>query len=272
MPKKQTNLSVIILTWNTADVTLKCVQTIKKYLSDLEYEIIIVDNGSNDDTVKILEKEGGTKVIKNKTNLGFSKGNNIAANIATGEYLFFLNSDMELTDNKLIDMFNYINKHPEIGLIGPKFLNSNLTEQGSVFPPQTSLNAFREFWLGQKTFSKYIPNSTNPTEVFSISGGALLISRQFFKKIGGWDQRYFFYYEDLELCRQVRKLKKKIYYFPECRIIHRHGISGKSLASSDNQWRRLIPSSKIYHGLFKHYFLFLITWSGQKFRHFFVTK
>lgn len=257
-------LSIIITTWNTADITLRCVQTIKKYLQNFKYEIIIADNGSSDDTVDTLKKEGGVLIIENKSNLGFGKGNNIAAAKARGKYLLFLNSDIELLDNKLIDMFKYIKLHPDIGLIGPKFLNIDLSDQGSVFPPQTLSNAFREFWLGQNSYSKYVPQNKEPVEVFSISGGAVMIKRSLFEKIGGWDNKYFMFYEDLELCRQIRKLGYKIYYYPKCRVVHRHGASGKSLAGSKNQWHRLIPSSKIYHGLLKHYLLLLITWSGQK--------
>lgn len=262
--KRTCQLSIIIVTWNTADITLKCIQTIKKYIHHLQYEIIVADNFSNDDTVSKLKKEGGVIIIENKSNLGFGRGNNIAAKKAKGDYLLFLNSDMELLDNKLVDMFNYINLNPEIGLIGPKFLNIDLTDQGSVFPPQTLFNAFREFWLGQDSYSKYVPQAKEPVEVFSVSGGAVMIKRSLFEKIDGWDKRYFMFYEDLELCRQVKKLGYKIFYYPQCRLIHRHGASGKSLADTSNQWRRLIPSSKIYHGLLKHYLLFLITWSGQK--------
>lgn len=257
-------LSIIIVTWNTADTTIKCIQSIKKYLLNFNYEIIVVDNASTDDTVVKLKKEGGVVVVKNKSNLGFGVGNNIGAKIAKGEYILFLNSDMELLDNKLIHMINYLDSHSQIGLISPKFLNIDLTDQGSVFPDQSLFNAFREFWLGQKTYSKYVPAGDEPIEVYSVSGGAVLIKLSLFKQIRGWDKRYFMYFEDLELCRQIKKLGYKIYYYPKCQIIHHHGVSGKSLFDSSNQWRRLIPGSKIYHGTIKHYLLFIITWSGQK--------
>lgn len=259
------DLSIIIVTWNTADITLKCVQTINKYITNkLKYEILVSDNGSTDDTVKKLINEKNVTVIENGSNLGFGKGNNVATLKAKGKYILFLNSDMELTDSKLVDMYRYIDSNTNIGIVGPKFLNIDGSDQGSVFPPQTLLNAFREFWLGQKTFSKYVPLEQDPIQVFSISGGAVLIRRKLFEKIGGWDKRYYMYYEDLELCRQITKLGYSIYYYPACRFIHRHGASGKSLANSANQWRRLIPSSKIYHGFIKHYLLFIVTWSGQK--------
>ncbi len=257
-------LSIIIPTWNTSTTTLKCVQSLKKYLKNFSYEIIIVDNASTDKTEEIFKKEKGIVYIKNKTNLGFGKANNIGAKKAKGEYLFFLNSDMIAIDDSLVDMFEYLKNNPKIGLIGPKFLNTDKTPQGSIFPPQTALNAFKEYWLMQKTYSKYFPKTNKPTEVYSLSGGAMLIPKKIFKEVGGWDKRYFMYFEDLELCRQLRKHGYKIYYFPRCQFIHRHGASGKKLADSQNQWRRLIPSSKIYHGTFNHYLLNFIIWSGQK--------
>ncbi|HOY61064.1 MAG TPA: glycosyltransferase family 2 protein [Candidatus Woesebacteria bacterium] len=270
--KTHSQLSIIIVTWNTADITLKCVQSIKKYLKNLNYEIIIVNNASTDDTVTKLKKEGGVVIVENESNLGFGGGNNAGAAVAKGEYLLFLNSDMELIDNKLIEMYEYLTSHPDVGIIGPKFLNIDLTPQGSVWPPQTISNAFKEFWLGHNTYSKYVPASKEPIEVFSVSGGAIMMKDSLFKKVGGWDKRYFMYFEDLELCRQIRKLGYKIYYYPDCKVIHRHGTSGKDLTDISNQWRRLIPSSKIYHGHFKHLLLFLVTWSGQKWQKLFFKK
>src|SRR5690606_8080415 len=91
-------LSIIIVTWNTAEVTLKCVKTVKKYLSGINPQIIVVDNASTDNTLSLLNKEK-IIVIKNKQNVGFSKAANIGAKHATGKYLLFLNSDIELIDN-----------------------------------------------------------------------------------------------------------------------------------------------------------------------------
>ncbi len=91
-----------------------------------------------------------------------------------------------------------------------------------------------------------------------------MIKKDFFKEIGGWNEKYFFYFEDLDLCRNIRNHQKAIFYYPECRVIHRHGASGKNLAPAADQWRRLVPGSIKYHGAFNHYFLNLIIWSGQK--------
>lgn len=256
-------LSIIIVTWNTAEITKKCVDTINQYLPN--QEIIIVDNGSQDNTVEILKKVKNVKIIENHANLGFAKANNIGLKQATNDYLVFMNSDIELIDSSLLNMVSYIQKNPHIGIIGPKFLNPDLTPQASVFPPQTPINAFKEFWLNQKdAYSKYLPKGNNPTKVSYISGGFIVVKKDYFTQIGRWNEKYFFYFEDMDLCRQVTKSGKDIIFYPQCQVIHRHGASGKNLAPSQDQWRRLIPSSIKFHGYFKHYFINFIIWSGQK--------
>lgn len=257
-------LSIIIPTWNTADITLKCVKTILNKLPNGTAEIIVVDNGSTDNTKNLFSKNKAIKYIQNSSNLGFSKGCNIGAKHSSGKYLFFLNSDMEFFNDKLSSMLKFYRQTKDCGIVGPQFLNPDLTIQGSVFPNQSLYNAIKQYWFGLNTFSKYYPDTDKPLSVWAISGGAILISRKLFNQLGGWDEKYFFYYEDLDLCRKIRNINKYIYYFPEFKLIHRHGASGQNITDSLNQWRRLIPSSKIYHGLFVHYLLFLITWIAQK--------
>ncbi len=263
-------VSIIIVTWNTAKITLKCIKTIHKYLNNkLNYEIIVIDNNSTDNTKDLLSKE---KIIyfHNQNNDGFAKGNNIGVKKSHGEYLFFLNSDMEFIDDQLISMLDFYQKNPNIGLIGPMFLNTDLSPQGSVFPPQTISNAFKEFFLNIKnSYSKYVPKTKIPLKVWSISGGAMLIKKDLFCKAGLWNEKYFMYYEDLDLCRSIRKIKKDIFYFPQFKVIHAHGQSGKNLVSAKDQWRRLIPSSIKYHGFINHYLINSTIWLGQKFHYFF---
>lgn len=256
-------ISIIIVTWNTAKITQKCVQTINKFIDNPE--IIIVDNNSKDNTIELLSREKNVKIIKNNDNLGFSKANNIGLKYATQKNILFMNSDIELIDNSINDLLLYFQNKNNIGIIGPKFLNSDLTPQASVFPKQSVLNAIKEFYLNQKnSYTNYIPLTENPTKVWAISGGCILTSKSFFKSISCWNEKYFFYFEDMDLCRKINKIGKDVIYFPKCKIIHRHGVSGAKLADPQNQWRRLISGSKIFHGLFKHYLINFILWSGQK--------
>lgn len=258
-------VSIIIPTWNTSAITQKCVATIKKFLPANFAEVIIVDNGSTDSTQSDFSKIKDLVYLRLDNNYGFGYANNAGAKIATAPYLFFLNSDMELLDDSLVSMVDYLQNHPAVGLIGPQFLNPDLTPQGSVFPAQNIFNAFSEFWLKKNTYSKYTADTNNISNVWAISGGAVLISKKLFQDFGGWDKRYFMYFEDLELCRQVRRHHLHVVYYPKMTVVHRHGASGAKLTNSSNQWRRLIPSSITYHGFFYHHLLNFTIWSGQKF-------
>ena len=101
-------------------------------------------------------------------------------------------------------------------------------------------------------------------EGWSIFWTAVHFCEPTLKKVGLMDERYFMYFEDLDYCKRVKRSGLKVYYYPEAEIIHSHGISGKGVASDKDQWRRLIPGSKIYHGPIKHYLIYAIAWLGQK--------
>lgn len=264
MPPKTPTLSIIIPTWNTAETTKQCIDSLNRFLSSsLNFEIILVDNNSTDNTQQLVSRLSRVVYLKNSANLGFSKACNIGFRHSQGKYLLFLNSDMLLIDNSLIHMLAFLKQHRNIGAIGPKFLNPDLTPQASVFPPQTVPNAIRQFWFNLPSYSKYIPSENIPTGVANISGGAILIKRSNFIKAGKWNENYSFYFEDLDLCRRLQSLDLQLYYYPHCQIIHHHGLSGKNIVDPQNQWRRLIPGSKIYHGPFKHYLISLIIKLGN---------
>lgn len=260
-------LSIIIVTWNTADITCQAIKSIYKHLKNISFQVIVVDNNSSDNTItqikKITQKHSNLILIKNKQNFGFSKANNIGVNKANGQYLFFLNSDTLLSDNSVLKAIDFLDKNQSsIGIIAPQLLNADKSPQNSVFPPQTIINAIRQFALNQPNkFTKYTPKKSGP--VNAVSGAALIISSLDFNKIGGWNEHFFFYFEDLDLCRKIHQYGKKVYYYKQSQIIHLHGQSDKKTNQSQ-QWKRLIPSSIIYHGHIKHYLLFLLLWLSQK--------
>jgi len=262
------NTTFIILNWNTAQITKKCVLSIYKHLDKKDFQIVIVDNASTDNSIslfkKLQKKHKNLFIIKNQSNLGFSAGNNTAQKYFITKYLVFLNSDILLFDNSITNAINYLKKHKNIGLVAPKLILADGTTQNSIYPPQTIINAIKQYWFGKKTFSPYFSTSKKPTTVWAVAGAAIIIKSCLFKKIGMWNEKYFIYFEDLDLCRSLRKINKKIIYFPKAKLIHLHGSSGQSIANQSNQWKRLIPSSIKYHGILKHYLLFLIVWIGQK--------
>jgi len=260
----------IILNWNTPKLTSSCVSSIYKYLKNYPFRLVIVDNGSTDNSVAVFKKlqlkYPNFHLVVSNTNKGFSAGNNLARQYFNTKYLVFLNSDISLIDDSITQAISYLKQHQHIGLIAPKLILADGSTQNSVFPPQTLINAIKHYWFGKKSFSPYSPLSNQPTPVWAVAGAAIIIKSALFKKIGMWNEKYFIYFEDLDLCRSLRKINKKIVYFPKTKLLHMHGQSGKKIATLPNQWKRLIPSSIKYHGIIKHYILFMIVWIGQKLR------
>ena len=260
-------LSIIVVSYNTKPILEKCLLSVFKEGEGVldGFEVVVIDNASSDDSVKMIKKKfPKTKLIVNKNNLGFSKAVNQGLREAKGESILLLNSDTYLTKDCLKKLLSF-EKDVGPAVVGTRLLNPDGSIQPSVFKLPTLKRAFLEYWLGKKDyFSKYAPKGDKPQEVETVVGGVMLIPREVLEKVGMLDERFFMYFEDLDYCRRVKKAGFKIYYFPEAEIIHEHGASGKLLASPENQWKRLIPSSKIYHGKIKYYLISFIIWLGLK--------
>jgi GT2 family glycosyltransferase len=260
------DLSIIIVSFNTKKLTLDCINSIKESGIRAKHEIIVVDNASVDGSVAALEKVDGLKIIVNKENLGFSKANNIGIKSAVGEYVLLLNSDTVVKKDAIDKLLEFAKTKKDAGVIGAKLLNKDGTVQESVSNFPTVWSAIREYWFGEKGhFGLYAPKSDEPTEVDSVVGAAFLITPEALKRVGKLNEKYFFYFEDLDYCRKVWKSGLKVYYLPGAEVTHLLGASGKKIAKSGDQWRRLIPSSKIYHGTFIHNLINFVLWTGQKF-------
>lgn len=269
--KKKYLVSIIIVNYNTFELTKKCVDSIYKFEKNLNFEIILIDNGSIDGSVekfeKLKSKYNNFAFVSTGKNLGFSKGNNLGIKIAKGKYIFLLNSDAEIISSdtllKLIDF----SKHKEnIGAVVPKLLNSDKSEQGSILYLPTLSRAFQEFVLKRKKyFGLYVPQTNQPQKVEAAVMAAFLITPIGISKVKKLDDRYFLYFEDLQYCRDLKNKGLDIYYLPNVSVLHHHGASGKNLAENKNQWKRQIPSSKIYHGIVNHYLIFLLMFISQKF-------
>ena len=262
-------LSIIIVSFNTEKLTRDCVESILKNSSGVNYEIIVVDNDSKDDSVKMLRGYQSTlsnfKLLENRENLGFAKANNQGIRAAKGKYILLLNSDTKVKPGTFRKLIDFAKSTPDAGVVGPRLLNPDGSFQASCYNFPTISGAIKEYWLGQKgAYEKYSPEGTNPRTVDITVATAFLITPQGLKKVGLLDERYFFYLEDFDYCRRIWKSGLKVYFLPDTEVVHYLGESGKKVADSKNQWRRLIPGSKIYHGLIKYYILFIIIWLSQK--------
>lgn len=270
-------LSIIIVNYNTKDLTIDCIKSVFGEGSGLKTEVIVVDNASIDSSVSELRKLQKSlknfQLIENKKNLGFAKAVNQGIKSASGKFILLLNSDTKVKKAALGRLVKFAQKTKEVGVVGARLLNPDGSIQPSCFHFPTVTNAIREFWLGQRgAFSKYAPKGKKPVVVDVVVGAAFLITPSAQKRVGLFDERYFMYFEDFDYCRRVWQVGLKVYYLPEAQVIHYHGVSGRKIADEENQWKRLIPSSKIYHGVLKHYLLNLILWSGQKAKKFLKKK
>ena len=266
-------LSIIIVNFNTTKLVLDCLNSIEKNKLKVNFEVIVVDNGSREKEIRKLDTfktdEFTYKLIKNHTNLGYAKANNIGINVSTGEYLLLLNSDTIVTPNSLDVLLDDAENLKNAGVVAPKLINLDGTSQGSVMKFPTLVNAIKEFWLGKKgLFGLYSPKGDGCMEVEAVVGAAFLITPTARKQVGLLNERYFMYFEDLDYCRRVNEKGLKVYYCPTSVVIHYHGESGKDLAEPELQWKRNIPSSKIYYGRIRYYLIFAVMWSGQKLKEF----
>ena len=262
------DLSVIIVNLNTRKLTLDCIKSALAEGPETKKEIIVVDNGSTDGSVEALEALARQKLItfiKNKENLGFAKANNQGIRIAKSKYLLLLNSDTIVKRGALAKLVEFAESTPDAGIVGSKLLNIDGSLQSSCFHFPTIANAVKEYFLGQKGyFKKFAPKGKKPTPVDALVGAAFLITPAAFKRAGLLDERYFAYFEDIDYCRKAWQTGLKVYYLPSSEIIHYHGATFKKMAKREDQWRKLIPGSKIYHGVVKHYVINTILWIGQK--------
>ncbi|MCL5432838.1 MAG: glycosyltransferase family 2 protein [Patescibacteria group bacterium] len=231
-----TILSIIILNYKTGDFTVSCVNSVfdiyKDELSKKNIEIIVVDNGSNDDSVEeisVLKKEiSNLKVISNKKNLGFSGGNNLGAKQASGKYFLFLNSDTQVLDRGIKRMIDFLEKHTHVGILGGKLKNTDETNQDSAGKFFDLINIFLMLFGGEKLLR------TSPDKeamVDWVSGASLMIRADLFRKLDGFDDNFFMYLEDMDLCLRAKKMGYSTYFYPDVKILHsEHGSSNRSFA------------------------------------------
>jgi len=266
-------LSIIIVSLNTKKLTEDCIKSILSEGSQISKEIIVVDNGSSDGSVEALrrlKKERKIDLVENKGNFGYAKANNQGIRKAKGKYLLLLNNDTLVHKGALGELVDFAGKTPSVGVVGSKLLNIDGTLQASCYNFPTITNAIKEYWLGEKgLFGKYAPKGKKPVEVDAVVGAVFLITPQARRKVGILDERYFAYFEDIDYCRQTWRAGLKVYYLPSSVITHYHGATFKKLADEKDRWKKLIPSSKIYHGVLKHYVINTILWLGQKWEKFF---
>lgn len=235
-------LSIIIVNYNTYNLTKQTIESIIQKHHSFTYEIILVDNASSDRSIDQLQSEFNDIILSNKlhilinkTNLGFAKANNIGFKLAKGKYVLLLNSDTVVKENCLEECLAQMEKDNSIGALGCKVILSNNKLDHACkrgFPtPKASLYYFLK--LHKKNPIKYGQynalhlDENEIGEVDCLTGAFMLMPKVVLNKVGGFDEDFFMYGEDIDLCYRIKENGYKILYYPDAQIIHYKGGSSK---------------------------------------------
>ncbi|MDJ0702266.1 MAG: glycosyltransferase family 2 protein [Leptolyngbyaceae cyanobacterium MO_188.B28] len=243
-------VSIILVNYNGSNVVLNCLKSLRQYLVSVPYEIIVVDNCSTDKSADLIEQTfTDIKLIRLDKNLGFGAGNNLGVKNASGDILFLLNTDTLFKDDILPRLLSLLESDQHIGIVGPRLLNADGSFQLSTAEEIGIMGEFRTL----KQVRKY-RNSKERTElaiafgqtqtVDIVVGAALLIRKVTFEKVGGFDENFFMYFEESDLCQRVRDLGLKVVYTPEVSLVH---IGGYSVGKEPNRMALEYRRSQLYY-------------------------
>lgn len=274
------DLSICILTWNTKDLTIKCIESIVKNTEKINYEIILVDNGSTDGTIEYVKKNYNEfKVIRNEKNVGFTKANNQALKVTKGRYALILNSDTEIKKNCLDIMIDYMDRDKDVGMSCCKMLypdNSLYFSIGENYPNWKNVLAERsiisELFFQSKLhkyfLSKYYTTNKRKYEkdhsIKWVLGAFMIVRREVIEKVGIFDENIFSYFEEYDWCKRTYEAGYKIKFYNKPVVIHH---SAKSVIQEYTELTKVWHLSRLYffkkhYGFFSMLFLKFITALG----------
>lgn len=243
------DLSIIIVNYNVKEFLLNLLDSIKHASKNISTEIIVIDNNSDDDSIdQVRAKFPSVKTIENKKNVGFGAANNQGLDICKGKYILLINPDTIVKEDTFEKMIGFLSNNKEIGLAGCKVLNPDGTLQlpcRRSFPRPwvsfTKVTGLSSLFPKSKLFAKYnltYLDENESYEVDAVSGSFMMLTRNAYEKVGGFDTDFFMYGEDLDLCYRVQKNGFKVFYISDTEIIHYKGESTK---------RSKIDETKIFY-------------------------
>ena len=229
------DVSIIIVNYNSFSLLDNCLRTLFLETKEITFEVIVVDNGSTEEGIdEVISKYPKVKLITNKTIKGFAAANNQGFEEASGKYILMLNNDVVFIEDVISKVIKFSKENDDKIIIGCKLLNEDRTHQISVVDFDTIPNLFGEnlflykLFRRSKTLNKYYLNDESikePIEVDAVKGAFLFLSNTVLKKLGGLDERFFFYYEETDLCYRWKHQGGKVYYYPNAELIHIGGAS-----------------------------------------------
>ena len=226
-------LSFIILNYKTKHLLRLVLQNLQRLQLTVSYEIIVVDNASQDGSAELVaQRFPAVRLIASPTNTGHAKGNNLGIAEATGEYLVIMNSDIIfLNASDLSNIAQYLDTHPAVALLGPQLRNADDTVQYSCFRPYSPLTPiYRRTPLGrlgfaQRDLANHLMTDFDHKETREVEwllGAALVVRKAVIDQLGAFNEEFFLYFADFELCDRIRSNGYKVIYYPDVHIVHYH--------------------------------------------------
>lgn len=263
-------MSISIVNWNTCELLKNCIESIYKETSNIQFEIILIDNASSDDSVEMVKSDfPGIILIENSRNRGFAAANNQGIRISTGRYVLLLNSDTIVCDNAIEETVQYADKHPEAAVVGCQVWESADTIQMTCFRFPSVANLFlssfglatvfkRNRILGREWMLWWKRDSER--EIDLVSGMFMLVRREAIEQVGILDERFFMYCEEVDWCYRFRKAGWRILFWPGAKIIH---VAGGSCSSNQVMLKMFVQKQKSLLIFLKKHRSRLSYWLGR---------
>lgn len=253
------DLSIIIVSWNVADILAECLDSIYSAHHMHRLEVIIVDSASTDHTLDMLHERYSQVIVLQQTeNVGYTRGNNIGLEAAKGRFVLLLNPDTVILGDALANMLHYMSTNPDVGILGPYTLNTDGTTQSTRRRfPTVALGFFESTWLQSfapkawldRFYVNDLPLQAT-VDVDWVQGSALMARREIYEQIGGLDAGYIMFSEELDWCKRAKLAGWRVVFYCKAQIIH-HG--GKSTEQVTARKHIYFQESKLryyrkYHG------------------------
>lgn len=257
--KKLCDVSIIIVNWNTRDILRQCLDSIYVETTGLNFEIIVVDNGSTDGSVEMIQQDfDRVRLVANSENKGFATANNQGISTADGRYLLLLNSDTIILDHAIEKVMAFADRHLDAAVVGCILLNPDRTLQISCFMFPSLLNlllfstgaarSFPKNWFfGRERMTWWVRDDAREVDV--VTGCFMLVRKKAVDEVGPMDERFFMYNEETDWCYRFKKKGWKNWFTSDAEIVH---IGGASAAKLGMQRAELQNSSFLLY-MFKHW-------------------
>ena len=250
-------LSIQLVHYRETSDLSRFLETIFQFSPSCPFEVVVVNNGkSSDEFQRLVEKYlRKVQVIQSDRNLGYGGAHRVAAQVSGGEYVAFCNCDLRVTSGAWDKLVRYLDSHPQVGIVGPQLVYPSGKVQESYRRFPRLMDVFlKRVGIGGRRLKKYLMSEempVGPIQVDWLVGAVLVIPRRIYDRVGGFDPRYFLFFEDMDLCRSVQSVGYSVVYLPEAKFVHAE--------------HRLSDGGSLYKSLFKKSFWWHLESMGKYF-------